>query len=122
VVGASEHAEEGGDVGEVDEHGNLEEDIGGEELKKEHCGCVDLMGWADGGSCVRWMEVLGTIGDENDAYAISYKILGWPLTFEPRPFYQPTNAFSDVSHSPTHFPFSFGGFIRVQFRGIQVIS
>jgi hypothetical protein len=64
VVGASEHAEEGGDVGEVDEHGNLEEDIGGEELKKEHCGCVDLMGWADGGLCVRWMEVLGTIGDE----------------------------------------------------------
>jgi hypothetical protein len=63
-VGASEDADEGGDVVEVEEDSNLEEDIGGEELKKEHCGCIDLMGWMDGGSCVRWMEALGTIGDE----------------------------------------------------------
>lgn len=44
LVGASEDADEGGDVGEVEEDGNLEEDIGGEELKKEHCGCINLMG------------------------------------------------------------------------------
>lgn len=63
MVRAGEDADEGGDVGEVEEHGNLEEDIDGDELKKEHCGCIDLMGWGNGGSyaCVRWMEVLGTI-------------------------------------------------------------